>query len=348
MKKKIGLLILSFVFLFPCHVKATVAVMDMDSNRILYGVSKDEKKLIASTTKILTAMITIQNVDIKEKVTVTQSVLASYGSGIYIEVGEEMSVEDLLYGLMLRSGNDAAIMLAEYVGGSMEGFATLMNELASSIGMKNSHFINASGLENESGEGNMSTAADMALLMSYAMKNETFRKITKTKHHVVKTNYKTYDWYNKNKLLDLYPYTTGGKTGYTEKAYRTLVTSATKDGKNLTVVTLDERDDFAIHQSLYEEYFKKYKAVQLLDKKTFMKEEGAYIEEDFSMLLLDSEIKEVEIEVTKLDDVTNRYGIVTVSLDGKEYFRTDIFYKTKEEKIGFFKKVKLFFQNLFS
>ena len=340
------------LYLIPFSVEASVVVMDMDSHRVLYGVNENEEMLIASTTKIMTALVVINNTDIDEIITIDQSVLRSFGSGIYVEVGEKISIKDLLYGLMLRSGNDAAIALSEHVGGSESGFAKLMNELAESLGMYHTHFINASGLENEKGEGNTSTATDMALLMSYAMKNDIFREITATKHYMAKTNYKTYDWYNKNKLLTNYKYTTGGKTGYTEKAYRTLVTSASKDNKNLTVVTLNQRDDFAIHQSLYEEYFKKYKLVKVIDKKDFMKEEKGYIENDINMLLTDDEIKRIKIEVNKIDDSTNRIGYVTVSLDDEEYFKENIYKITEENKtptkLSLWDKIKNFFKNIFN
>lgn len=344
-------ILLFIILLVPFKVNASIAVMDMNSNRILYGVNENTPMLIASTTKIMTALVVINNANLDEVITIDQSVLRSFGSGIYVEVGEEISIRDLLYGLMLRSGNDAAIALAEKVGGSESGFAILMNEMAESIGMYNTHFINASGLENENGEGNTSTAHDMALLMSYAMKNDVFKEITSTKHHMVKTNYKTYDWYNKNKLLTNYKYTTGGKTGYTEKAYRTLVTSASKDNKNLTVVTLNQKDDFAIHENLYETYFAKYKLVKVLDKETFMKDEEGYIEQDAFMLLTDDEIKRVEIEVKKIDDSTNRLGYVTVSLDDEIYFKENIYEITEEikdqQKLSFWDKIKNFFKNIF-
>lgn len=340
------------LYLVPLSVKASVVVMDMDSNRVLYGVNEKEEMLIASTTKIMTSLVVINNADINEVITIDQSVLRSFGSGIYVEVGEKISIKDLLYGLMLRSGNDAAIALSEHVGGSEAGFAKLMNEMAASLGMSHTHFINASGLENEKGEGNTSTAEDMAILMSYAMKNDIFREITSTKHYMVKTNFKTYDWYNKNKLLTSYKYTTGGKTGYTEKAYRTLVTSASKDNKNLTVVTLNQRDDFAIHQSLYEEYFDKYKLVKILDKDKFMKDEKGYIEKDINMLLTDDEIKKIKIEVKKIEDSTNRLGYVTVSLDDEVYFKENV-YKIDEIskdniKQTLWDKIKSFFKNIFS
>lgn len=340
------------LYLVPFSVKASVVVMDMDSNRVLYGVNEGEEMLIASTTKIMTALVVINNVDIDKIITIDQSVLRSFGSGIYVEVGEQISIKDLLYGLMLRSGNDAAIALSEYVGGSESGFAKLMNELAESVGMYQTHFINASGLENEEGKGNTSTAKDMALLMSYAMKNAIFKEITSTKHYMAKTNYKTYDWYNKNKLLTNYKYTTGGKTGYTEKAYRTLVTSASKDNKNLAVVTLNQKDDFAIHQSLYEEYFKKYKLIKVVDKDKFMKDEDGYIENDVNMLLTDDEIKRIKIEIKEIDDSTNRLGYVIVSLDDEVYFKENIYKITdqnkKATKLSLWDKIKNFFKNIFN
>lgn len=347
MKKILLFLVLLVV---PRGVLASVIVMDMDAKRVLYGVNENSELLIASTTKIMTSMVVINNADLEEVITIDQSVLRSFGSGIYIEVGEKISIKDLLYGLMLRSGNDAAIALAEYVGGSEEGFALLMNELAESIGMMHTNFINASGLENEKGEGNTSSAYDMALLMSYAMENEVFREITATKHYIVKTNYKTYDWYNKNKLLTNYKYTTGGKTGYTEKAYRTLVTSASKDNKNLVVVTLNQKDDFAIHESLYEQYFSKYKLVKVIDKTTFMKEDGGYIDKDINMLLIDDEIKNVQIELTKIEDSTNRLGYVTVSIDDQVYFKENVYKITKDEeiKLTFWQRVKKMIENIFN
>lgn len=339
MKKVI---LLFFLILMPSIVNASTCVMDTDAKRILYSSGEKEVRLIASTTKIMTALVVINNVDdLSKEIEVTDEVLKSFGSGIYIEVGEHIKLIDLLYGLMLRSGNDAAIMLAEYVGGSMEGFASLMNETAYSIGMKNTKFINSSGLENELGEGNTSTCYDMALLMSEAIKNETLARIMSTKHYGIQTDYKYYDWYNKNKLLTEYKYTTGGKTGYTEKAYRTLVTSASKDNKNLCVVTLNERDDFQIHKSKYEETFKKYKLVNVVDKKHFLKSEGYEVKEDINMLLTNDEIKKVKVEVNYIDDALSRKGYVTVSLDGVKYFNEPIY--KREKKSSLLSRIKSFF-----
>ena len=141
---------------------------------------------------------------------------------------------------MLRSGNDAAIVLAKNVAGSNDNFAKLMNKLATDIGMKNSYFINPHGLEDNDGNGNISTAKDMALLTRYAMKNKVFREIFGTKKYTVKTNYKTYSWTNKNKLLLSEDYITGGKTGFTKKAHRTLVTTGSRNNINVVIVTLND------------------------------------------------------------------------------------------------------------
>ena len=258
--KKILLFLLCIYLIIPSvHASTETAyeyvLMDMDSGRVLASKNKDSPRLIASISKIMTSIIAIENKDVNSIVKVDESISKSYGSGIYISVGEEITLLDLLYGLMLRSGNDAAIMIATYVAGSEENFAKLMNEKAKEIGMKNTIFYNASGLDTAT-IGNKSTAYDMALLTKYAMQNEIYKTIVKTKKHTVKTNLKTYIWYNKNKLL-ANDYITGGKTGYTERAKRTLVSTASYDGMNLVVVTLNDSDDWNTHKSLYKEAFSK-------------------------------------------------------------------------------------------
>lgn len=314
--------ILLLLILVPIKVNASMVVMDMDTKRVLYEENMNKKDLIASTTKILTALIVLNNeTNLNKEIEVGREVLTSHGSNIYIEVGERIKVNDLLYGLLLRSGNDAAIVLANYYGGSMEGFSILMNELASSLNMNDSNFINSTGLENEKGIGNTSTPYDMALLMTYASKNKTIMKIMSTKRKVVKTNFKTYDWYNKNKLLTSYKYTTGGKTGYTKKSYRTLVTSAKKDNINLTVVTLREKDDFNKHKEKYEYIFSNYKKEKVLNKKI---KNDLCIKNDFYMLLKKDELKKVKINIYETNDAINRYGYISVSLDNKEYYKENL------------------------
>ena len=252
------IIIILIIIIFPLKVGAISAssyiVMDTDNNRVLEGNNINKQSLIASITKIMTSMVVINNGDLDRKIIVSDNVLKSYGSGIYVEPKEEITVRELLYGLMLRSGNDAAAELAYQVGGSMEGFSLLMNNLAKDIGMKNTNFINSSGLE-DGENANVSTVYDMALLSSYAIKNKDYREIVGTKKITVKTNFKTYIWHNKNKLLTSYEYCIGGKTGFTKRARRTLVTNASKDNVNLTVVTFNDGNDFEDHKDLYEKYF---------------------------------------------------------------------------------------------
>ena len=264
------LLIFIMLLIIPIKIKAISAnayiVMDMDSGRVLEGKSIDKESLIASTTKILTAITAIEYGKLDSTVRINQDVLKAYGSGIYVQIGEELKLDDLLYGLMLRSGNDAALAIASSVGGSKDNFVYLMNEKAKEIGMKNSNFVNPSGLEENDGSANISTVYDMAILTRYAMQNEDYRRITGTKEIIVKSSMKTYKWLNKNKLLRIYKYCTGGKTGFTKKARRTLVTTASKDGMNLIVVTFNDGNDFNDHKNLYEKYFSSYKKVKVINK----------------------------------------------------------------------------------
>ncbi len=339
--------ILLLILLIPIKVNAISAssyiVMDSDNNRVLEGSSIHTKSLIASITKIMTAMVVINNGTLDKTVTIGDEVLKSFGSGIYVSVGEKIKKEDLLYGLMLRSGNDAAWALAVDTAGSMEGFALMMNNLASSLGMKDTTFYNSSGLEDSNGE-NISTVYDMALLSSYAIKNEKYRQIVSTKDITVKTDLKTYVWHNKNRLLSMYKYTIGGKTGFTEKARRTLVTNASKDNVNLTIVTFNDGNDFNDHKALYEKYFNILKSYQILFKgKIETKYPNTYIENDYFMSLTSEEARKAQLEINYYDNnATNIIGYVSVKLDGKEYYRENILVKkeNKKEKISFWDKLK--------
>ena len=293
MKKIISLLIICLMF-YPKVVFAVncnnCIVMDMDSGRILYESNKDKQMLIASTTKIMTAVIAIESGKLDDKVTIGDEIKKAYGSGIYIQVGEEMTLRDLLYGLMLRSGNDAALAIANYVGGSVEDFVSMMNNKAKELKMSNTTFNNPSGLDKE--KGNYSTAYDMAILTSYAMKLEEYRTITGTKKYTLKTNKNTYSWTNKNKMLKIYKYSTGGKTGFTEIAKRTLVSTAKKDNTNLVVVTLNDGNDWLDHKALFEYGFNNYTSLKLLKKgnitiynDTYYNDYTLYIKNDYSYLL---------------------------------------------------------------
>lgn len=330
----------------PLKVNAISAssyiVMDTDNNRVLEGSNINKRSLIASITKIMTSMVVIDMTNVNKTVTIGDEVLKSFGSGIYVSVGEKISVINLLYGLMLRSGNDAAIALAYYTAGNMDNFAYLMNNKAKGIGMNNTTFVNSSGLE-DGDKANYSTVYDMALLSGYAINNSLYKQIVGTKEITVKTDLKTYVWHNKNKLLSSYKYCVGGKTGFTEKARRTLVTNASKDGVNLTVVTFNDGNDFGDHKELYEKYFDVLKEYEILSEGPIKtKYDNTYISRSFKMSLTKDEYKKLKKEIIYYDDnASNIIGKVKVSLNDKEYFTEDIYIKkeVKEVKLNFFQKI---------
>ena len=340
--------VLLFSLLFFLGINITYAststaysyvLMDQDTGRVIESKNKDTPMLIASITKIMTCILAIENGNLEEIVKVDDSVLKSYGSGIYISVGEEIKLIDLLYGLMLRSGNDAAIMISTYISGNEEEFVKLMNKKAKEIGMKNTIFYNSSGLDNTT-RGNLSTTFDMALLTKYAMQNDTYKEIVKTKKHTVKTNLKTYIWHNKNKLLS-YDYVTGGKTGYTEKAKRTLVSTASKNNINLIAVTIKDSDDWNTHKSLYEKTFDNYINYKILNKNTFKIEKDSYydylyIKEDIYITLKKEEthnlISHIKLEKKKNYKDGEEVGINYIYLDDTLINKVPIYAKKINKK----------------
>src|SRR5690625_2575754 len=234
-------------------------LMEETTDRVLLEENAHERVPVASITKLMTAAVALQYGNLDDRIVVSEEALQTSGSSIYLEVGEELTLEDLLYGLMLRSGNDAAKVIAEHIGGSEEGFVYLMNETAAFLGMNNSHFMNPHGLDEEN---HYSSAYDIAILMQYAMQNEQFQTISETESY--HSDQRTYPWKNKNKLLtEKFSYTTGGKTGFTEQAGRTLVTTAEKDDKKLIAVTLNASDDWNDHISLYNWGFDTFDMVRL-------------------------------------------------------------------------------------
>lgn len=268
--KKIVFLFLSFFVLCLCNCNAkdnqevsniqanSYIVIEKSTNKILQGYNYNECRSVASISKIMTAIIVIENINSLEKVVkVPEEINKVDGSSIYLKVNQEISVKDLLYGLLLRSGNDAAITLALATSNTLEDFVYLMNQKASYLKMNDSLFNNPTGLDTDD-SGNLSSAYDMAILYSYCLENETFAEIIATKNYL---NYQ-----NKNKLLRNYQYCTGGKTGFTKKAKRTLITSGFKDNMNIIIVTLNCANDFEVHKNIYEYYFNNYQAIKVLNK----------------------------------------------------------------------------------
>lgn len=247
-------------------ISAQAAIlMDGKTGRILYAKQAEKSMKIASLTKIMTAIVAIEQGKLTERVTVKPQAVGIEGSSIYLKRGEKIPLETLLYGLMLRSGNDAAVAIAEHIGGSVEGFVYLMNEKANHLGLQQTHFMNPHGLDHPD---HYSSAKDLAILTSYALKNPVFQKIVKTQ--VKEVPWPGEKWkrtfYNKNKFLRLYKEADGVKTGFTKQSGRTLVTSATRKGRQLICVTLNAPNDWEDHRKLYEYGFSHYSLQAVLTK----------------------------------------------------------------------------------
>lgn len=360
--KKIIILIVGIILLFPLKTKAidtsatSAILMDINSQRILYAKNIHKVRSVASISKIMTCILAIENVDLNKKVIVGDEINKAYGSGIYIKKGEQLTMKDLLYGLMLRSGNDASYTIAKNTFGSVDKFVENMNTFAQKLKMKNTIFNNPNGLDEE--KGNFSTAYDMALLTSYAYQNNIYREITSTKKYSLKTNMNTYIWYNKHKLLNSYKYTTGGKTGYTKIAKRTLVTTASNDNLDLVVVTLNDGNDFNDHVNLFEYGFNNYKNYKILTKgkinvdDDFYKLYELYINNDFSYPLTLQEKDNIKInyELKKIRDLKNgiNVGKAKVYLGDEIIHEEEIYLKLKEIKKeqNFFKKIIDWIKNI--
>lgn len=249
-----ALLAVILVFSFPAQaISAKSAIMrDCASGRILYEKNSNQKSLIASTTKIMTALIVCERCNVMDRMKIPAEAVGIEGSSMYLQEGEILTVQELLYGLMLQSGNDAAVALAIYCAGTVEEFAQLMNDKARTLGMRNSHFENPNGLDSEN---HYSTAKDLAVLASYAMQNPIFEKTVSTKTVTVGQRILK----NHNKLLWLLDGADGIKTGYTKAAGRILVSSATRGGRRLVAVTINAPSDWKDHQELLETGFACYK-----------------------------------------------------------------------------------------
>ena len=217
--------------------------MDADTGAVLYEKEADVPMRIASTTKILTALVVLEEASPCDVITVAQEHMVE-GSSMYLKVGERVTVQELLYGLMLCSGNDAALALTEVCGGE-EIFVEKMNALARRIGMENSSFRNPNGLD---AEGHRSTARDMARLAAYAADDPAFVRLCSTTGASVAGRSMS----NHNKLLKRVDGCIGMKTGYTKAAGRTLVSCAEREGRRLVAVTLKAADDWTDHEKLYE------------------------------------------------------------------------------------------------
>jgi len=309
------------VFLSVTHAaSASYVVIDAETGRMLEGSNPHGRMPIASLTKIWTALIAIENSNLDDEVTITRKAALSEGSSIYLEPGDKVTVETLLYGLMLRSGNDAAFALAEHAGGSLEGFVDLMNEKADLYGLNNTDFTNPSGLHNDI---HLSSAYDTAQMLRIALENDSFKKIASTINY---KNPKTgVTWQNKHRLLRQQVGAVAGKTGFTKVAGRTLATYFEKDNKKVIVVTLSESNDWQVHKGLANKIFDKYDYVTIADKGKYQATENKSVEliKPISILLNKEEAKKVQ-NVLHLSRKQGQFGIWHVMLNNESIYATRV------------------------
>lgn len=237
--------------------------MELTTRTVLTESNADKRMPMASTTKIMTAIIIAEDCNLDEEITVPDAAVGVEGSSVYLKKDERIDVRDLLYGLMLRSGNDSAVALAIHHSGSVENFVTVMNERAKRIGADNTNFKNPSGLPDDE---HYTTARDLCNIACYAMNNEIFREVVSSKSHVGK--FRSFE--NKNKMLYRYEGANGVKTGYTLKAGRCLVSSAERDGMDVVTVVLNCYDMYERSSAILDQCFYAYKLLELNENTVFM------------------------------------------------------------------------------
>lgn len=248
----LSLLVLPVYGAEPTLSASSAILMDQESGRVLYAKNAEERRSIASITKLMTALVAVElHPDLSSTVTIKREWTGAEGSSMYLKPGEEVTLEALLYGLLLSSGNDAALAIAGYCAGDVDTFVAEMNKKAAQLGMNDTHFANPNGLDDPD---HYSTAHDMALLARAVLEREELRTIASTRSICIAGRSLT----NHNKLLWRYEGCTGLKTGYTDEAGRTLVSSALRDGQELIAVTLNAPNDWADHAALFDYGFATY------------------------------------------------------------------------------------------
>ena len=314
-------------------------LIEADSGRVLYEQDADRQMLIASTTKIMTALVALESCAPEESVTVTQAHMAE-GSSMYLKPGEKITMEALLYGLMLCSGNDAALAVADHCGPGIDAFVQKMNEKARELGMEHTSFANPNGLDDEN---QYASARDMAALAAHAMRNETFARIVSTKSITIGNR----TMVNHNKLLSRYEGCIGVKTGFTKAAGRTLVSCAERNGMRLIAVTLNDGSDWADHAALFDYGFRAYRlqspavyrqeAARLPVLNSAAREVGLFYGEDFSYPLAADEQLACRWETdgcvfapVKAGDLA---GEVVYSLNDTEIKRVPLYYSASVEPL---------------
>ncbi len=348
-------------FTYPSPSADSAVLIDSKTGRVMYSKKPDLKRPMASTTKIMTALLAIEYGDLNSKVKVKDNAVGVEGSSIYLSKNEEILLKDLIYGLMLRSGNDAAVAIAEHISGSVDKFISLMNKKAKDIGANNTNFVNPHGLHDPN---HYSTAYDMAIIAREAMKLDFFREVSKTKTWVANREINQY-FSNKNDVVWEYKGGDGVKIGYTRSSGRCLVASATRNEMQLIAVVLNDGNWFNDCYNMLDYGFENYKPALLLTKGQFLKKveildgHREYLnilcEDDLVIPLKDGERERIKIALNVSDTFQapvykgQELGNIQVFLDGKLLYTAEI--KSKAEvskrnpKINFIKFIKSIFSN---
>lgn len=334
-------------------------LIETKSGRILYSNNQHQRLPMASTTKIMTALLAIEQGDLDEKVKIKSNSVGIEGSSIYLTTGEVISLRDLVYGLMLRSGNDAAVAIANHISGSVDDFSQLMNQKAKEIGAKNTNFTNPHGLPSNN---HYSSAYDMAIITREAMKYEEFKKICKTKLWTADRDINKF-FSNKNKTLWEYDGGDGVKIGYTTQAGRCLVSSATRNGIQLIAVVLNDYSWFDDCYDLFDYGFDNYKAMVIYDKDQYVrsiyvpngKKDVLPIVTKNSLILpmTDEECKTIKTiikipkEVNAPISKNTKIGDIRVYQNDQLLYTDDLIAREDIEEKGFMDKAFDFINNIF-
>ena len=367
-KSKIGFGIISFILcitIFVCPIllkknnksyaheeKSSYIVIENSSHRVLKAYNAHIKLPMASTTKIMTALIVLEKVNLNEVITIPNEAVGIEGSSIYLKKGDKMSIKDLLYGLMLRSGNDAAVALAIHTAGSVDKFVELMNDKVKDLGLNNTHFANPHGL---SAKNHYTSSYDLAIITSEAFKNSQFKEIVSTKMHVVKGETEEENRYfaNKNRILYSYDGACGVKTGYTMEAGRCLVTSSIRNGMQVIAVALNHYNYFDLCASLMDYAHSNYKLEKPIDSQKSYKmvdvKRGRKVKEAELHTLVDKYYpvkqdgtEEIKYEVDAIDLITAPHNKENSCGEVKIYVGNDLIFTEKLYTIYNIEKKSIF------
>ena len=338
----------------------SMVTIEASTGRILYSQDEHKRLPMASTTKILTAIVAIENCDdLDKKYEISKSATGIEGSSIYLKAGEHLSVRELLYGLMLRSGNDSAVAIAEIISGSVEKFVLLMNEYCKKLNLKDTSIVTVNGLHDEN---HYSSAYDLAIISAYAMNNEIFAEIVKTKQKNIDNEFSKFSDHirvlvNKNRFLDMVNGADGVKIGYTKKAGKCFVGSATRNGMQVIFVCLNTKTMFDDACKYIEKAFKEYSLVKLLSagelSKTSIKngkseEVPVILKNDIWYPLTDAELQKIKGKLVINENLSapiknnTEIGTIELWLENNLIFSQKVYTIDVEKKEGisdFIKKI---------